>query len=156
MRIKLLRIAFIIIVFSFFKLNSQNACPVNFDGKILKVAKNDIPSWNGKIIACNGEIIEIKNGYQNKPYFKVKLENEGQIWVGSLIISGYEKEGAKLRILGYFTGTENDSLALRFNKDGYHILAFTLIDLTTKKMATAPGAELQVKEWIGGAVPKSK
>lgn len=67
--------------------------------------------------------------------------------------SGYEKIGAKLRLLGYFSKVEVDDIGNKYNKDGYHILAFVVIDLATKQIAMLTGADKQVQEWIDGKVP---
>jgi hypothetical protein len=150
---KPLIITTIMLLFSFADIKAQNACPVNFGDKHLETSKKDIKNWNGKIIACDVEVIQVEKGYLDKPYYKVKLEDGGQFWVGSLVTSGYEKTGAKLRLLGYFSLVEKDDIGNKFNKDGFHILAFVVIDLATKQMAMLPGSDKQVKEWMNGTVP---
>ena len=152
-KFKALIVTTIVLSFAISDVKAQNACPVNFGTIQLDSAKSDVKSWNGKIIACNVEVIQVEMGYLDKPYYKVKLENGGQLWVGSLVKSGYEKPGSKLRLLGYFSSVENDSIANKFNNDDFHILAFIIIDLMTKQMALLPGSEKQVKEWISGTVP---
>lgn len=134
-------------------IKAQNAFPLNFGDKQLGAAKLDLKKWNGEIIACDVEVIQVEKGYVDKPYYKVKLENGGQFWVGGLVTSGYEKIGAKLRLLGYFSLVEKDDIGKKFNKDGFHILAFVVIDLATKQMAMLPGSDIQVKEWMNGKVP---
>ena len=130
---------------------AQKSCPLNFNGQTLKTAKAALNSWDGKIIACDVEVIQVEKSYQNKPYCRVKLDDDGELWMGSLIISGFENIGAKLRVLGYFVKTENT--LDKFNKDGFHLLAFAIIDLSTKKMAMLPGKEYQIREWLNGSVP---
>ena len=61
----------IVLFFSMVDIKSQNACPVNFGGKLLESAKRDIKNWNGKIIACDVEVIQVEKGYVDKPYYKV-------------------------------------------------------------------------------------
>jgi hypothetical protein len=145
-----------VLIFSLANLRAQSACPVNFIGKTLVTAKSDIDNWNGKIIACEVEVVQVEKGYVEKPYYKVKFEDSGQIWVGGLVTSGYEKVGTKLRLLGYFSKVENDDSALKFNKDGFHLLAFVVVDLATKQMSisTMPGAKEAAQEWINGSIPK--
>lgn len=150
---KTLLTTIILLLFSLMNSKAQNVCPVNFENQHLENAKKDIDKWNGEIVACDVEVIQIEKGYQDKPYCKVKLEGGGQFWVGFLIKSGYEKVGVKLRILGYFSKIEKDTLANKFNKDKFHVLAFVVIDLATKQMAMLPGSDKQVKEWINGNVP---
>jgi hypothetical protein len=143
----------IVLLFSKTDTTAQNACPVNFGDKQLKTAKLGMKKWDGKIVASNVEVIQVEKGYLDKPYYKVKLEDGGQFWVGSLVTSGYEKTGAKLRLLGYFSMLEKDEIGNKYNNDGFHILAFVVIDLATKQMAMIPGSDKQVKEWMNGRVP---
>jgi len=134
-------------------IKAQNAFPLNFGDKQLETAKLEIKKWNGEIVACDVEVMQVEKGYIDKPYYKVKLENGGQFWVGGLVTSGYEKIGAKLRLLGYFSLVEKNDIGKKFNKDGFHILAFVVIDLATKQMAMLPGSDKQVKEWMNGTFP---
>ena len=142
-----------VLLFSMTNIKAQNACPLNFGDKQLEKAKRDIKSWNGEIVACDVEVIQVEKGYIDKPYYKVKLEDGGQFWVGGLVTSGYEKIGAKLRLLGYFSKVEKDDISNKYNKDGFHILAFVVIDVATKQMAILPGSDKQLKEWMNGSVP---
>jgi hypothetical protein len=132
---------------------AQNACPVNFSDNDLEIARNNIKNWNGKIVAFDVEVVQVEMAYQDKPYYKVKLEGGGQFWVGSLVTSGYEKTGSKLRLLGYFSIVEKSDIGTKFHKDGFHILAFAVIDLATKQMAMVPGSDETVEEWVNGIVP---
>ncbi len=137
-------------------VNAQTPCPLNFYDRTLDSAKVDLEKWDGEIIACDVEVVEVQKGYLEKPYFKVRLENGGEFWVGSLVKSGYEIKGAKLRLLGYFAKIQKDDIASKFNKDSFHILAFAIIDLATKQLAMLPGANLQIKEWLSGSIPKGR
>ncbi len=137
-------------------LIAQNAYPLNFDDTTLKTAINDISNWNGKIVACDVEVLQVEKGYQDKSYYKVKLEKGSQMWVGDLFNNGFEKPGSKLRILGYFAKVESDDKLKKFNKNSYHILTIGVVDLATKQMAALPAAERQVKEWSNGEIPKGK
>ncbi|MGG7037100.1 MAG: hypothetical protein ACI7YS_18195 [Flavobacterium sp.] len=112
----------IVLLFSMADTKAQNACPLNFDDKQLETAKRNIKKWNGEIVACDVEVMQVEKGYIDKPYYKVKLENGEQFWVGGLVTSGYEKTGAKLRLLGYFSKVEKDDIANKYNNDGFHIL----------------------------------
>lgn len=38
---------------------AQNACPVNFGDKQLETAKLEIKKWNGEIVACNVEVMQV-------------------------------------------------------------------------------------------------
>ena len=131
----------------------QNACPVNFGHKNLIEAQKNIKAWSGRIVAFNAKVLEVENGYQDKPYYKVEMDDGGQLWVGTLLTSGYEVIGKKLRILGYFSEVGNDEIALKYNKNNFHILAFAVIDLESKQMSVFPGAKRDVADWVEGKMP---
>ncbi len=133
---------------------NENPYPINFTAKDFKKAKKKPDSYNGKIIAFDGKIIEVKSLGENKPYLKVELENGQLIWVGSMVNSQYDKVGNSIRFLGYYSLIgENE---IEYNKLGFHILAFGEIDLKTKQLAFMPGSESQIKEWGKGQIPKGK
>lgn len=129
--------------------SSSDPCPTNFSGKDLK----KIGKRNGEIVALNGLVTQVNSGHNDKPYYQVKLEGGNTIWIGSLVNSGYEKEGKILRLLGYVSEVGNDEIAKKYNKSNYHILAFCVIEMDSKQMAMMPGSELQVKEWMNGKIP---
>ncbi len=127
-------------------------CPTNFTGKDLQ----KIEKFNGEIVAFNGLVTKVHLAHNDKPYYQVKLEGGSTIWIASLVNSGYEKEGKILRLLGYVSEVGNDEFAKKHNETEYHILAFCVIEMDSKQMALMPGAELQVKEWMDGTIPKGK
>jgi len=133
---------------------NENPYPINFTPKDFKKAKKKPNSYNGKIIAFDGKIVEVKSLGENKPYLKVELENGQLIWVGSMVNSKYDKVGNSIRFLGYFSLIGKDEI--EYNKLGFHILAFGEIDLKTKQLAFMPGSETQIKEWGKGQIPKGK
>ena len=133
---------------------NENPYPINFTPKDFKKAKKNPNYYNGKIIAFDGKIVEVKSLGENKPYLKVELEDGQIIWVGSMVNSKYDKAGNSIRFLGYFSVIGKDEI--KYNKLGFHILAFGEIDLKTKRLAFMPGAETQIKEWGKGQIPKGK
>jgi len=131
---------------------TKNPCPTNFESKDLK----KMGKWNGEIVAFNGLVTKVNIAHNDKPYYQVKLEGGKTIWVASLVKSGYEKEGAILRLLGYVSEVGNDEVAKKYNDSDFHILAFCVIEIDSKQMAMMPGSELQVKEWMNGTIPKGE
>jgi len=131
---------------------SITPCPTNFTGKDLKKIKKQ----DGEIIAFNGLVTQVYTAHNDKPYYEVKLEGGNTIWIASLVKSGYEVKDNIIRILGYVAKVNNDKIAEKYNKTGYHILAFCVIDMKTKQIAMMPGSELQIKEWMNGKIPKSE
>jgi len=132
--------------------NAQNPFPINFSSRDLKKLKRNPHKWNGQIIAFDAEVIEIKKGYHDKPYYKAKIDNE-ELWIASMISSGYEIKGNMVRILGYVTEIEDNDFVNEYHDLGFHILTFGVINLKTKQVAMFPGSEMQIKEWKNGKVP---
>jgi hypothetical protein len=130
--------------------SNSNPCPTNFTGNDVKKIKKR----NGEIIAFNALVTKVYL-VNDKPYYEVKLEGGNTVWIASLVNSGYEKEGAILRLLGYVSEVGNDEKAKKYNKSEYHILAFGVIEMATKQMAMMPGSEIQIKQWMNGEIPTS-
>ncbi|WP_143017504.1 hypothetical protein [Catalinimonas alkaloidigena] len=131
---------------------NSTPCPTNFEGKDVRKIKK----LKGEIVAFNGLVSKVHAVHGNKPYYQVRLEGGNTLWVASLVNSEYEKEGNVVRLLGYVSEMEEGDTANEYNKTGFHILAFCVIDMDSKQMAMMPGAELQVKEWMSGTVPVGK
>ena len=134
---------------------SSNPYPTNFSSEEYKKAKKNLKNWNGKIVAFDGEVLEVQYPFPNKPYLKVKMGNE-TLWVGSMVNSQYDKVGAAIRFLGYFSLTSEDDFSKSYHKLGCHILAFGEIDHNSKQLAMLPGSEIQIKEWGQGQIPRGK
>ena len=81
---------------------NESSYPTNFTTKELKEAKRNLDSYDGKIIAFDGKIVEVKSLGENKPYLKVELENGETVWIGSMVNSQFDKVGNSIRFLGYF------------------------------------------------------
>jgi hypothetical protein len=133
--------------------DSNNPFPTNFDSKDLKKLKKNIDSWHGEIIAFDALVLDVKKGYQDKTYYKVRLLGGKEIWIASLVNSGFEKKNNILRILGYVSKIEDFDIAEDFHSDKFHILAFGVIDMNSKGLSMLPGSEVQIKEWKNGKVP---
>lgn len=132
---------------------SKNPFPTNFESKNLKKLKKNIDQWHGEIIAFDALVLDVKKGYQDKPYYKVRLLGGEEIWIASLVKSGFEKKDNILRILGYVSKIEDFDIAEDYHKDKFHILAFGVIDMNSKGLSMLPGSEMQIKEWKNGKVP---
>ena len=124
--------------------------PTNFTERKWKRIKK----WKNKIIALEGEIVEVRQSIRNTPYSKLKI-GEKEIWVISMVDSKFEKVGEKLKFVGYlFEISENDNKFEReIHNEKYHILAFGILNVENKELAYFPGSENQIKEWINGKIP---
>ena len=124
--------------------------PVNFTREKWKKIKR----WKNKIIALEGEVIEVRESRQKTPYSKLKI-GEKEIWVISMVDSTFEKIGNKVRIVGYlFEIPDSDNqFERKIHHEKYHILAFGILNVENKKLAYFPGSESQIKEWINGKIP---
>jgi hypothetical protein len=135
---------------------TSNPYPTNFDAKVLKKAKKNLAEWNGKIVAFDGEILEVKHLSPGKPYMKVKLDGGPVVWVGSMVNSQYDSVNNSIRFLGYFSVTGQGDTSQEYHNSGFHVLAFGEIDHKSKQLAFTPGSERQIQEWGKGQVPTGK
>ncbi len=139
-----IKITFTLLLFVINGFNNVNAqkpigCPRNFDGKTFALIKNEILNHIGEAVAFDSEVIEIEKAYNEKPYFRVKFENEETIWIASMLNQKCIKIGANLRLLGYIDSVKSDDeIGKKFNNDGFHILTFAILDLKTKKLGILP------------------
>ena len=126
----------------------QNSFPTNFSGKDIKKIKR----WEGRVIAFDAEIGRVEKSRRNTPYYQVSLGSK-TLWVASMIDSGYERVGNKVRVVGYSMLISKDEYERKFHNDDFHVLVFGLVDLTSKQLAYFPGSEQQMKEWMNGKIP---
>lgn len=136
-----------------FSENSDKSFPTNFEAKDF----TNIDKWVNKIVAFDGDIIRTERSRQNTPYFEIKIENKN-IWVVSMINTGFEKVNSKVRIIGYLIeiDTNDNKFERNIHNEKYHVLAFGILDLKSKNLTYFPGAEQQIKEWIHGKIPIEK
>lgn len=134
--------------------NATSAFPTNFNKDDLKSAKVNLGKWDSKIVAFDAEIVRLEKSRRNTPYYQMHIEDESA-WVISMIDSGFEKVGNKVRLVGYLIPIDKkeDKYEQQFHQDNFHILVFGIIDLKTKQLSYFPGAEQQMKEWMNGQIP---
>jgi len=132
------------------------AFPLNFGTKELKKAKRKKELWSGRIIAFEGEIIEVRTPAPNKPYLKVQLADGQIIWVGSMANSRFDKAGSQLKFLGYFSLTSPDDISKKYHDMGFHVFAFAEVEKSSNEVAMFAGSDAQVKQWAEGKIPTGK
>lgn len=134
--------------------NAQVKCPANFDGKSFEVIKNEMARHKGETVAFDATVAEIGKGYNNIPYFSVRLENGALLWIASMVSDKYVVKGAKLRLVGYIDMVQaDDAIASQFNQSGYHIRVFAMLDHKTKQLQISNAFDKEVKDWLGGKIP---
>ncbi len=150
--------SFLFLLFFLFGItvaSAQKTCPSNFDGTSLSAIKSKIKKHKGETVAFDAEVVEVKQGYNDIPYFSVKLDNGEMLWVSSMVSDKYVKPKAKLRLLGYLDLVQKDDvIAMQYNNSGYHIRVFAMLDHTTKQMQISNAFENEVKDWVAGSIPK--
>jgi len=126
--------------------------PTNFTEKDIE----KINKWNEKIIAFDGEISQVETSSLNTPYYKMKL-GEKSIWIFSMLDSGFEKKGNKVRIVGYLLpiDTLNNKIEHQFHNQDYYVLVIGIVDIKTKKLTYFPAYEIQIEQWTNGQIPSS-
>ena len=135
---------------------SQTKCPRNFDGKKLAAVTKDIRKHKGETVAFDAEVVLIKKGYNDKPYFEVKLATGETLWIASMITGNYVTIGRKLRLLGYIGIVANDDeIGNKYNEGGIQIRTFAILDLETKNLQISDAFNNEVKQWMDGVMPKN-
>ena len=131
-------------------LNNSQSYPTNFDQKDFKKIKK----LKNEIIAFKGKVMQVEKSSKNTPYSKIKIGTK-DIWVFSMIDSGFEKVGNEIKMVGYLIPLKKSDYESKFNDDEYQILAFGIFDLKTNELAYFPGSEMQMKEWKSGKIPST-
>jgi hypothetical protein len=137
-----------------FQVVERKYCPVNLDGQILKTLDAAPYAFFGKVYACNGEILQVINWYNNLPYYQLLLDNGGTIWVSGQLTTGFEEKGNKVRVLGYFDKAPPRFKPSKVNPDAYHLLGFAVLNLSNRQIVIKPGKEALAQEWVNGKVPE--
>lgn len=135
-------------------VSAQKTCPSNFDGKSLVAIKDKIKKHQGETVAFDAEVVEVKQGYNDIPYFKVTLDNGEMLWISSMVSDKYVKPKVKLRLLGYIDLVQkDDAIANKYNHSGFQVRVFAMLDHTTKQMQISNAFENEVKQWVAGSIP---
>lgn len=130
--------------------DTKQPYPTNFNENDFK----NINKWKNKVIALKGEVVQVETSSKNTPYSKLKIGNR-EIWVISMIDSGFEKVGNEIKVVGYVIPLKKSDFESKFNDDKYQVLAFGIFDMQTKELAYFPGSEIQMKEWKSGKIPST-
>jgi hypothetical protein len=131
---------------------NQKACPTNLDNQEIKILEKNIQDYQGKVVAFDAIVTDIKVGNVNKPFYKVVLGEE-HFWVGGHGQMGDVKIGGKYRILGHICLWTDDALNAKYNDKKYFILSLAHIDLETKMASVFPNAKVAFDEWTSGKIP---
>ena len=139
-------------------LNAQTSltkCPRNLDGKKWAAIQKDPQKHKGETVAFDAEVLLIEEGYNEKPYFEVKLDTGETIWIASMIVGNYVALNRKLRLLGYVdVVASDDEIGSKYNKGGIQIRTFAILDLQTKSLQISDAFDAEVKQWMDGVMPK--
>ena len=128
------------------------ACPTNLDEQGIAILEKDISQYQGKVVAFDAVVSDIKVGNQNKPFYKVVLGKE-HLWIGGHGQMGGVKIGSSYRILGLICLWTDDKLNAKYNDKKYFILSFAHVDMETKMVSVFPDAKSSFEEWAKGKIP---
>lgn len=122
--------------------------PVNFSPE----QYNQLSNLENKLITLEGTVVKVidNNGF---PYSKLQF-GEHNLLVSSLLNSGFETEGAIIRVLGYVVPISKEKHLKKMQKKQlFQINAYGLVNMKTKDFAYFPGLENKMSAWRNGAVP---
>jgi hypothetical protein len=132
--------------------SDKKACPTNLDESEIKNLEKNISEYQGKVVAFDAVVSDIKIGNVNKPFYKVVLGKE-HLWIGGHGQMGDVKVGSSYRILGLICLWTDDKLNAKYNDKKYFILSLAHIDMKTKMASVFPEAKLTFEEWTKGEIP---
>ena len=130
----------------------KKACPTNLDEQEIKILEKSINQYEGKVVAFDAVVLDIKVGNVNKPFYKVSIGKE-HLWVGDHGQMGDVKIGSSYRILGLICLWTDDALNEKYNDKKYFILSLAHIDMETKMASVFPVAKSAFDEWTKGEIP---
>ncbi|MBS4042120.1 MAG: hypothetical protein KGZ81_16145 [Flavobacteriales bacterium] len=131
---------------------NKSACPTNLDENEIQYLEKDINKYNGKVVAFDAVVSEIKVGNVNKPFYKVMLGKE-HLWVGGHGQMGDVKVRSSYRILGLICLWTDDKLNEKYNDKNYFIISLAHIDMETKMASVFPQAKSAFDTWTKGEIP---
>ena len=130
----------------------KKACPTNLDENNIKIFEKKISKYQGKVVAFDATVSNIKVGNVNKPFYKVVFGKE-HLWVAGHGQMGDVKLGSSYRILGLICLWTDDKLNAKYNDKKYFILSLAHIDMKTKMASVFPDAKLAFDKWTKGEMP---
>jgi hypothetical protein len=133
--------------------SDKKACPTNLDESEITNIEKNISEYQGKVVAFDAIVSDIKVGNVNKPFYKVVLGKE-HLWIGGHGQMGDVKVGSSYRILGLICLWTDDKLNEKYNDKKYFILSLAHIDMKTKMASVFPDAKSAFDEWTNGEIPK--
>ena len=131
---------------------NKKACPTNLDEQEIKILEKHIDQYNGKVVAFDATVAEIRVGNENQPFYKVMVGKE-HLWVAGFGQMGGVKLDHSYRIIGLICIWVNDPVNKKYNDKKYFILSFARIDMATKMASVVPEAKSAFDEWKNGKIP---
>jgi hypothetical protein len=131
---------------------ANKACPLNLDESGITEIDSNVDQYNGKVVAFEGVVADIRKAHVNKPLYKVLL-GQNHLWVGGHGGMKGITAGATYRILGIVSTWKNDKINKRHNDKPYFVLSLAHIDMESKQGSIMPGAKKMFDEWAGGTIP---
>jgi hypothetical protein len=112
-------------------------------------------SFEGKLIALEGQITRIELAPQGRPLIQLLLPAPlyRSVWVGVLIpdASGQLKQGHVVRVLGYLQQVApDDTWTKAITADPHHVLGFCFLNLTSMQGIYLPAGIRQCQAWEAG------
>ena len=111
-------------------------------------------SYEGKIIAVEGQINEARTAHQSKPLLRLRLPRpvSQDIWVASLVARSGSllQKGHIVRVLGYLSAIEPADNLLAGTGARFVVLGACILDVTEKQALYLPEAGGDCTAWESG------
>jgi len=130
----------------------KKAFPTNLDEQELGILEKNISKYHGKVVAFDAVVLEVKEGFVEKPFYKVAI-GKNHLWIGGH--GGMEdiEIGVTYRILGLLCLWTDDAINQKYNDKEYFILSFAEVNMDTKMISVFLDAKSAYDEWEKGEIP---
>lgn len=128
---------------------TKKSFPVNFNqDQFLTLSQFD-----GKVIAFDGIIEDIKNSRHNTPFYKIRLGEDEYLWTVLMVGNEKNKIGDTIRVLGKLRQTTDANQEEKEYLDGdYMVIASGLVDFKNAHFLFFDGADHQKNAWLDGRI----
>lgn len=128
---------------------TKKSFPTNFNQNQFLM----MTQFEGKEIAFDGIIEDIKNSRNNTPFYKIRLGEDEHLWTVLMFDNNKNKIGDTVRVLGKLRQTNDLNEEEKKYLDGdYMVIASGLVDFKNAHFLFFDGADQQKNAWLEGRI----
>lgn len=109
--------------------------------------------FEGKEIAFDGIIEDIRNSRNNTPFYKIRLGEDEYLWTVLMFNNEKNKMGDTIRVLGKLRQTNDlNEEEKKYLEGDYMVIASGLVDFKNAHFLFFEGADTQKNAWLEGQI----